>query len=63
MDLNELVAEFKKLGATVGDHDGQPGTLIQGGRVVLRVNSKMLFMDEAHDYLRQLRDEAGQPQT
>ena len=64
MDVNELLFEFRQLGATVGDHDDQPGSFIQDGLgLVLRVNSKMLSLTEAHEYLHQLREESGKSQT
>ena len=62
MNANELLSEFRRLGATVGDHDGQPGSFIQEGLgIVLRVNGRMLSLDEAHEYLRQLRAGTEQP--
>ena len=63
MDANELIEEFKRLGATVGDHDGQPGSLFQDGRQIIRVNSRMLFLDEAYEYLRRLRLGSGESTT
>ena len=58
MDANELLVEFRQLGATVGDHDGQPGSFVQDGLgTVLRVNGKMLGLPEAHEYLYQFRKE------
>ena len=58
MDVNELLVEFRRLGATVGDHDGQPGSFFQDGLgLVIRVNSKMLSLPEAHEYLYQFRKE------
>ena len=63
MDANELLSEFRRLGATVGDHDGQAGSLFYDGRQIIRVNSRMLFLDEAHEYLRHLRQESRQSQT
>ena len=60
VDQNELIPEFRKVGATAGDQDGQPGSFIQDGRLVLRVNGQMLFMDEAHEYLRSLQADRNQ---
>ena len=63
MNVDELFAEFRKLGAQVGDHDGQPGLFIQAGiGQIIRVNSRMLTIQEAHEYLRELKNQA-QPQT
>jgi hypothetical protein len=59
MNVDELLAEFRKLGAQVGDHDGQPGAFMQVGLGhVIRVNGRMLTMPEAHEYLRELKNHA-----
>ena len=64
MDVNELLVEFTRLGATVGDHDGQPGSFMQDGvGVVLRVNGQMLSLHQARHYLHRLREESDKSQT
>ena len=64
MDANELLVEFRRLGATVGDHDGQPGAFMQDGvGAVLHVNGQMLSLHQARQYLHRLREESDKSQT
>jgi hypothetical protein len=60
MHPDDLLSEFRQLGARTGDEDGQPGSFVQDGKLVLRINGRLLFVEEARAYLHELKSATRQ---
>jgi hypothetical protein len=53
--LDQLLDELRSVGAKCGEQDSQPATVVQDGKMLFGIDGKLMFTEEAREYLRELR--------